>query len=105
METIVIIAKQPPGGRCDLYGRYAEALAPRLGCRWEMRPATPDAPVPPPAMRVDGVAIEPADGLILSPGDIAAHLRPALGEAAALALVELLEDARERWMDEVEGAS
>ena len=37
MSAITILSKQPPGGRCSLYMRYAETLRQALGFQPEVR--------------------------------------------------------------------
>ena len=32
MSPVKVISQQPPGGRCTLYARYADAIAGALGC-------------------------------------------------------------------------
>ena len=47
MSAITILSKQPPGGRCSLYMRYAEALRQTLGFQHEVRYCDSSAAVPP----------------------------------------------------------
>lgn len=42
MSTITILSKQPPGGRCKLYIRYAEAISRHLGIGSEVNYCGPD---------------------------------------------------------------
>lgn len=106
MCDIVVISKQAPGGRCELYMRYGEALGSRLGCYSAVRADRAGAPVAAPALLVDGEAVVPADGLILAPEDIASHLqRQGVGDAEVAAVTELLQEVQDRWMDERGGGS
>lgn len=93
---ITIVSKDPPGGRCTLYRRYAEVIA--EGCGAEVETVFPAAgsAVEPPALLVDGSVIAPADGLILSPMDV--HL--GLAGAGCPDLSTRLEAAEARFMSE-----
>ena len=73
---IRVISQQPPGGRCKLYADYADTLARQLGAATETvysqtRAAHGNGF---PSLWLDGVAVQPEDGLILMPSDIAAAL-------------------------------
>lgn len=73
---IRVISQQPPGGRCKLYADYADTLARQLGAETETvysetRAAHGNGF---PSLWLDGVAVQPEDGLILMPSDIAAAL-------------------------------
>jgi cystathionine gamma-synthase len=74
MSTVTVLSKEPPGGRCSLYMRYAEALHQALGYPNEIRYCDADAAVPPPAMLVGDRLVAPSDGVILSPEDVAGSL-------------------------------
>jgi cystathionine gamma-synthase len=100
MSTVTILSKQPPGGRCSLYLRYAEALHQALGLQPEVRYCDGSAAVPPPAMLVGDRLITPSDGVIVSPEDIVLSLSDGLGEAEVAALQRLLEATQEQWMEE-----
>ena len=100
MSTVTILSKQPPGGRCSLYLRYAEALHQALGLQPEVRYCDGSAAVPPPAMLVGDRLITPSDGVIVSPEDIVLSLSDGLGEAELAALQRLLEATQEHWMEE-----
>ena len=69
---VVVISKSPPGGRCRLYMRYAEAIADRHGWGQEVRfPESSPLNAPPPAALIIGEQlVAPADGVIVSPEDI-----------------------------------
>lgn len=76
MSPVKVISQQPPGGRCTLYARYADAIAAVLG--WsrqvvhsECRDAHGEGF---PSLWIGSAALQPGDGVILSPEDITAHL-------------------------------
>ena len=77
MNSVKVISQQPPGGRCTLYARYAEAIAAALG--WSQRIVHDECRDAHgngfPSLWVRDVAIQPADGVILSPEDICGFLR------------------------------
>jgi cystathionine gamma-synthase len=100
MTTVTILSKEPPGGRCSLYMRYAEALRQALGFQPEVRYCDSSAAVPPPAMLVGDVLVTPSDGVIVSPEDIALSLSDHLGEAEVAELRQVLEATQEQWMEE-----
>ncbi len=103
MSGIIIMSKQPPGGRCSLYMRYAETLRQKLGLEVEVRYCDDSAEVPPPAMLLGDVLISPSDGVIVSPEDIAESLQDRLPEPEVAELGRLLEETQERWMEEWSG--
>lgn len=79
MSPVKVISQQPPGGRCTLYAHYANAIAETLG--WshrivhdECRDAHGNGF---PSLWIRDVAIQPDDGVILSPEDICTFLRQA----------------------------
>jgi hypothetical protein len=100
MTTVTILSKQPPGGRCSLYMRYAEALRQALGYQPEVRYCDGSAEVPPPAMLVGDRLVTASDGVIVSPEDIAGSLSGRLGEAEIADLRQLLEATQGQWMEE-----
>jgi cystathionine gamma-synthase len=100
MSTITVMSKQPPGGRCSLYMRYAEALRDRLGLEVEILYCEGGAGVPPPAILIGEAQVVPADGVIVAPEDFAASLRGHLSEPEIKELVRVLEATQERWMEE-----
>ena len=92
--NIVVISHNPPGGRCTLYGRYAETLGRATGRSVtvifsELRDAHGEGY---PSLQLGGVAIAPGDGVILPPEDIGAFWATEL-EAEQLAAVTVLLDA------------
>jgi len=104
MSTLTIVSKQPPGGRCSLYMRHAQALDEALGLGAEVRYCDDSAAVPPPAMLVGDRLIAPSDGLIVSPEDIAASLSDRLGEDELAGLRRILEGTQDQWMEEMSQA-
>jgi cystathionine gamma-synthase len=99
MSTVTVLSKLPPGGRCSLYMRYAEALRQTLGFQPEVRYCDSSANLPPPAMLVGDVLVTPSDGVIVSPEDIARSLSDRLGEADAAQLRQVLEATQAQWME------
>jgi cystathionine gamma-synthase len=79
MNTISVISRQPPGLRCSLYAGYAQVLSQYLGLSVtvDYRAEPPEDESPFPALLVDGQAIQPADGVILSPEDVCDALKRA----------------------------
>jgi len=104
MSTVTIIAKQPPGGRCSLYLRYAQALNQALGFATEVRYGDEGASAAAPAMLIGDRLITPADGVIVSPEDIAVSCSDYLREDEVAELRRLLEVTQEQWMDEMSQA-
>ncbi len=73
--TVTVLSKTPPGGRCTLYLRYADALACLLGLKHEAVYCEPGADgQAPPALVIHGVHVSPSDGVIVAPEDIVAAL-------------------------------
>lgn len=100
MSTVTVLSKQPPGGRCSLYLRYAEALHHALGLQPEVRYYDGSANLPPPVMLVGDVVVAPSDGVIVSPEDLARSLIDRLGEAEIAALRQVLEATLDQWKEE-----
>lgn len=119
MSHITVVSKQPPGGRCSLYMRFAEVLNARLGggmavlyCdpkdggapreagKPEGDEARTEPAVPPPALRIGDLWVSPSDGVIISPQDIAATLAGRLPGPEVAALTRELDAALDLWMEE-----
>lgn len=100
MSGVTVMSKQPPGGRCSLYMRYAQTLQEALGVACDVRYCDATAVVPPPAMLVGNVLVAPSAGVIISPTDLARSLGDQFGSARADELRRLLEQTQERWMEE-----
>lgn len=96
-----VISQQPPGGRCTLYADYAEALRQCLGAEVEVvfsaeRCAHGEGF---PALWLNGQAVPPADGVILTPEDILQCLSDSALETTALdALSAALNAALDRML-------
>lgn len=81
-HPIHVEANNPPGKRCTLYLRYAEKIGQHLGTPFSAIFHLPH-PVQgriAPALLVDGVALIPANGDVLLPGDVHATLPNAPAE-------------------------
>lgn len=105
MSPVSVISQQPPGGRCTLYARYAKAIAEMVGggthriVHSDCRNAHGDGF---PSLWVGDIALQPADGVILSPEDICAHLaRQGTAterlEGLRSRLTTILDDFLETW--------
>ena len=103
-EPIKVLSQHPPGGRCTLYALYAEELLSCLGLakrviHTECRDAHGEGF---PALLVKGVALQPSDGVILSPEDIRDGLAGAGVDLSAVPdLAARLEAILERFLEEV----
>jgi len=100
MASVTVMSRQPPGGRCSLYMRYAQTLQEALGLACDVRYCDAADAVPPPAMLICDVLVAPSDGVIVSPEDITRSLGEQLGAARAAEMRALLEQTQERWMEE-----
>lgn len=105
-QPIKVHSQHPPGGRCTLYALYAGELSSSLGLPWRIihsdcRDAHGEGF---PALLVMGVALQPSDGVILSPQDICAGLttHAELDWNAVPDLEARLEAIQERFLEEVE---
>lgn len=101
---VQVISQQPPGGRCNLYAGYADALARQFGTQAEIvysetRNAHGDGF---PSLCLNGVAIQPEDGLILMPADITAALAGmGISGDQVQGLAAALDVPLERMMEQV----
>ncbi len=98
--SVKVISQRPPAGRCTLYAAYAQALAEALGASTEIvfsahRNAHGNGY---PALWLNGRALQPADGVILTPTD----LLTALNMAENTALTEALEQPLARMLEMVQ---
>lgn len=102
MSMITILSKQPPGGRCTLYIRYAEAISQHLGTGSQVKYCESDGENgnKPPALLIGENLIEPSDGVILSPEDLVNGLRDTIAENELKALQQLLDEVQEQLMEE-----
>jgi len=82
-----VVSQHPPGGRCTIYAGYAEVLAACLDARTGVVISTErDAHGSGfPSLLVNGLSIQPADGVILMPADLCAMLAEAGQDEKALA--------------------
>lgn len=104
-QPIKVLSQHQPGGRCTLYALYAEELSSSLrlakriihtDCRDAHGKGFP-------ALLVKGVALQPADGVILSPQDICAGLTDAeLDWSVVPDLEARLEAIQERFLEGIE---
>lgn len=100
---VQVISQQPPGGRCNLYAGYAEALARQFGVEAEIvysetRNAHGEGF---PSLWLNGVALQPEDGLILMPADITTALDGmGISGAQVQGLAEALDAPLERMMEQ-----
>jgi cystathionine gamma-synthase len=97
-----VVSQRPPGGRCTLYAAYAAVLNACVDARVEVAISTErDAHGSGfPSMLVNGLPVQPADGVILMPADLCAILATTgLDEKALAGLAEALEAPLERMME------
>jgi cystathionine gamma-synthase len=96
---ITVLSQKPPGGRCALYARYAEALSAHLDLPLRIvYTAQQDAHgMGFPSLLLDGRALQPADGVILSPEDICGSLAR-FGPEDTEELAALLEVIEEQFL-------
>jgi cystathionine gamma-synthase len=104
-QPIKVHSQHQPGGRCTLYALYAEELSSSLGLarriiHTDCRDAHGEGF---PSLLVKGVALQPSDGVILSPEDICAGLAGAALDLSAVPdLAARLEAIQERFLEGVE---
>ncbi len=101
--TVRVISQQPPGGRCTLYAGYADVLERQLKARAELvfsdrRDAHGEGF---PSLWLNGVPVQPGDGVILMPADLLAQLiAHGVLEDAMFGLAEALEVPLDRMLEE-----
>ncbi|MCR4378490.1 MAG: hypothetical protein NUV50_10430 [Rhodospirillales bacterium] len=89
---ITVVTKETPGGRCQLYLSYAAALATALMA--EVKSIVgPEAP----ALFVNGSAVVPEDGVILTADEIHVALMET-GFQLPQNIFEILEGVEEEFM-------
>lgn len=102
MSPVKVISQQPPGGRCALYGRYADAISEGIG--WshaivhsEERDAHGAGF---PSLWIRDVALQPEDYFILTPEEVCKHLSGLGVEQAKLdSLLARLRDIHDAFID------
>ena len=103
MSPVMVISQQPPGGRCTLYARYADAISDVLGWNCQVVPSEcREAHAKGfPSLWIGDAAIQPADGVILSPEDICAHLTHiGSDDARVAALLSRLETILNNFLED-----
>lgn len=90
MAPVKVISQQPPGGRCTLYARYADAICAATGwshaiAHSENRDAHGNGF---PSLWIRDAALQPEDYFLLTPADIRAHLAGLGIEAARLDMLD-----------------
>ncbi|WP_018233852.1 hypothetical protein [Thioalkalivibrio thiocyanodenitrificans] len=101
--TVTVVSKSPAGGRCNLYTRYAQAIAAHFDLKLDLRytDSASGGGIAPPALLIHENAVIPEDGAIVSPEDIE-HCLSALWLTENLAACRTaLEDILERFMAEM----
>lgn len=96
VSSIVVLVKETPGGRCQLYLSFAEALQRLTGATAEVLCA-PDAP----AILINGTVVAPSDGVILSADELHAGIR-SMNLTCPDNLLAVLDEVETRFMDELE---
>ena len=104
MSPVKVISQQPPGGRCTLYARYADAVGAAIGANRRIvhsdcRDAHGEGF---PSLWIGETALQPADGAILAPTDICTHLARIGVDASLVAtlhaqLETILDDFEQNW--------
>jgi hypothetical protein len=100
---VVVISKSPPGGRCRLYLRYAEAIASRHGWGQEVLfpSSSPSGAPAAPALVIGEQLVAPADGVIVSPDDIVRVLGELGANNVAEDVATLLRAIEEDFLNQV----
>ena len=76
MAPVKVISQQPPGGRCTLYARYADAISAATGWSHSVvhsddRDAHGEGF---PSLWIRGASVQPEDYFMLTADDICGHL-------------------------------
>lgn len=100
MADVTVLSKQPPGGRCSLYLRYAATLRERFGLDIDVHYCDGEQASEAPALLVEGAIVKPADGVTVAPEDLAQRLRRRFDAAAIATLSAALNKTQEAWMEE-----
>lgn len=97
-----VLSQQPPGGRCTLYARYAQEISSRFGMEMDIvHTDSRDAHGTGfPSLLLNGMALQPSDGVILSPADIHAELmRLAPHLMGKQNILQRLEDIQNNFLE------
>jgi cystathionine gamma-synthase len=106
MSPVKVISQQPPGGRCGLYTRYAQAIEALTGwphsvVHTETRDAHGEGF---PSLVIRGASLQPEDAFILTPEEICSHLAGLDLEPAAIdALMARLRTIHDDFMKPLAG--
>lgn len=102
MSDVTIFSKQPPGGRCTLYIRYAEALCRHLDISSQVKYCESDGESMdnPPALLIGETLVKPSDGVIVSPEDLINSLQERFSEDKLNELHQILDAVQEKLMEE-----
>ncbi|MEW6647043.1 MAG: hypothetical protein AB1450_07580 [Pseudomonadota bacterium] len=97
---ITLLLNNPPGGRCRLYQAYGAALAEHAAARCDEQfgRLPQQSELRAPAILINGQAVAPADGVIISPQDLGRVLDEFHPGAPRLEM--LLDEVLERCMAE-----
>ena len=100
-DSIKVVSRQPPGGRCTLYADYVReiSLHLRLPVTVVYHVDATEVGPPAPALLINGEELAPSDGVIISPDDLLRGLADAgieLGKAPDL--LAALEAVQERML-------
>jgi cystathionine gamma-synthase len=100
---VMVVSQPPPGGRCRLYAGYADVLERHLKADAELTISTTrDAHGEGfPCLRLNGIPVQPEDGVILMPADVmAALVTQGVPDEAMFGLIEALEVPLDRMLEE-----
>lgn len=102
MSNITVLSKQPPGGRCTLYIRYATAISRHLNVDSQVKYCESDGKDidTPPALLIGETLIEPSDGVIVSPEDLIKGLSSSFRSNKLIELHRILDAVQEQLMEE-----
>lgn len=102
MSNVTVLSKQPPGGRCTLYIRYAEAISRYLSVHFQVKYCESDGEDAnqPPALLIRENLIKPSDGVIVSPEDLIESLSDSYAKEKLNHLHQILDAVQEQLMEE-----
>ncbi len=102
IRQVVVLSKEPPGGRCTLYAGYLQRLVERLPVDAKVVSTERSDPHGTgfPALLFDDRPVQPADGVILAPEDLIQALSETGCPPADLsALTQTLEACLEEFLE------